>query len=76
MKRHGVFCSKPWIWSVVGKWNYLTILFMDRNINYLILFDSLSLFHLWQDRRKKAQDITLKNVTPHLMSRSGYRKIK
>jgi len=49
---------------------------VDQNINYLILFDSLSLFHLSQGCKKKAQDITSKNVTPHLMSRSGYRKLE
>ncbi|XP_068503674.1 uncharacterized protein [Phaseolus vulgaris] len=30
----------------------------------------------WMDRRKKAQEIALKNLTPHVMSRSGYRKLE
>ena len=48
------------------------------NINKLILFNSLCLFQLRQDRRKKAQEIALTNVknTQESSSKSRMENLK
>ncbi|KAK7327227.1 hypothetical protein VNO80_31592 [Phaseolus coccineus] len=41
-----------------------------------LAFKESRLTEEWVHRRKKAQDIALKNLTPHVMSCAGYRKLE